>query len=46
VWLVARQLGGLVTDLGLMGFASRDSLRQALGDRSDGRLRLDPGTWS
>jgi tRNA A-37 threonylcarbamoyl transferase component Bud32 len=27
---------------GLLGFASRDALRQALSQRSDGRLRLDP----
>ena len=26
----------------LLGFATRDSLRQALRRRSDGRLRLDP----
>lgn len=26
----------------LLGFATRDSLRQALRQRSDGRLRLDP----
>jgi tRNA A-37 threonylcarbamoyl transferase component Bud32/membrane-associated phospholipid phosphatase len=26
----------------LLGFATRDSLRQALSQRSDGRLRLDP----
>ena len=28
----------------LLGFTSRASLRQALDDRSGGRLRLDPGT--
>jgi tRNA A-37 threonylcarbamoyl transferase component Bud32 len=28
---------------GLVGFASRDALREALRERSDGRLRLDPG---
>ncbi len=27
----------------LLGFATRDELRQALRQRSDGRLRLDPG---
>jgi tRNA A-37 threonylcarbamoyl transferase component Bud32 len=28
---------------GLLGFATRDGLREALRQRSDGRLRLDPG---
>jgi hypothetical protein len=27
---------------GIIGFVSRDMLRQALADRSDGRLHLDP----
>ncbi len=27
---------------GLLGFTSRDALREALSQRSDGRLRLDP----
>jgi tRNA A-37 threonylcarbamoyl transferase component Bud32/membrane-associated phospholipid phosphatase len=27
----------------LLGFTTRDALRQALDERSDGRLRLDPG---
>ncbi len=27
----------------LLGFASRDALREALSQRSDGRLQLDPG---
>jgi hypothetical protein len=27
---------------GLLGFASRDTLREALRQRSDGRLQLDP----
>jgi hypothetical protein len=28
---------------GLLGFTSREALRQALTQRSDRRLRLDPG---
>jgi len=35
--------GSFTADLpALIGFATRDALRQALRQRSDGRLRLDP----
>jgi hypothetical protein len=37
--------GGFASEVSLLfGFTSRQALRQALEERSGGRLHLDPGT--